>query len=70
MRVVTEFADDLLSELRRLDSEWSQLQDVWKDDRAEAFENEIIEPYRAQIRALESAIREMGEHLDSTGEIQ
>lgn len=70
MRNLDEFADDLRIERQRLESAWSSLFDVWRDDQAQGFHESVVEPYRACLIELERAITELGEHLTETGQIQ
>ncbi|MCO5226431.1 MAG: hypothetical protein M9953_13920 [Thermomicrobiales bacterium] len=70
MRVVTEWAQDVASESHRLESEWTSLNEVWHDERAQNFYDEIIVPYQTALRALQVAISELGEEITEIGQIQ
>lgn len=70
MSQLVEYAGDIASLRGRLDSEWDSLKEVFNDQKSREFEQNVITPYRQYLRSLEDAMREIGEHLEQTGQQQ
>ncbi|MGH7130425.1 MAG: hypothetical protein ACREJO_00555 [Phycisphaerales bacterium] len=46
-----------------LNAKWRRTREYWQDDSAEAFKNEVIEPFPGKVRTAMEAMGRIGEML-------